>query len=69
MVRKKQIRSEKCEPAKCWVGEQQKVIYPDEETAELVARAREAECGLERGTLIVYRCEYGVHWHLANKKN
>ena len=69
MSRRKIKFDQQYEPEKCWVGEQQKVIYPDEETAELVARAREAECGLERGTLIVYRCEYGAHWHLANKKN
>ena len=54
-------------PEKCWVGEQQKVCYADEETALLAARAVEYEHGLGREALVVYKCEYGEHWHLANR--
>ena len=52
---------------KCWVGEQQKVCYPDAETAEGAARAAEVEHGLKPNSLVAYECEYGGHWHLANK--
>lgn len=32
------------------------------------ARLVEAEYGLPGGSLTCYHCEYGNHWHLANKK-
>ncbi|MBR1939182.1 hypothetical protein IJ847_00430 [Candidatus Saccharibacteria bacterium] len=56
------------EPPKCWVGDKHKVCYPDRETAEMSARLVEAEHGLPGNSLTCYRCEYGNHWHLANKK-
>ena len=54
-------------PPRCWVGDKNKICYPDKETAEMSARLVEAEHGLESGALTCYRCEYGSHWHLANK--
>lgn len=54
-------------PPKCWVGDKHKVCYPDQETAEMSARLVESEYKLKAGTLSCYRCEYGNHWHLANK--
>ncbi len=56
------------EPEKCWVNDKHKVCYPDQETAEQSARLVEFEHGLEANSLSVYKCEYGNHWHLANKK-
>lgn len=55
-------------PPRCWVGDKNKISYPDEETAEMSARLVESEHGLEAGSLSCYHCEYGDHWHLANKK-
>ena len=54
-------------PPKCWVGDKHKVCYPNQETAEMSARLVESEYKLKAGTLSCYRCEYGNHWHLANK--
>ena len=56
------------EPPKCWVGDKHKVCYPDTETAEMAARLVEVEHGLPANSLSCYRCEFGDHWHLANKK-
>lgn len=56
------------EPKRCWVGDTNKVCYPDEETAEMSARLTETEHGLTPNSLAVYKCEYGNHWHLAHKK-
>lgn len=53
-------------PPRCWVGDKNKVCYPDEITAEMSARLVEAEHGLAANSLNCYRCEYGNHWHLAN---
>ena len=54
-------------PERCWVGNKQKFTYPDELTAEMAARLIESERHLKSGTLKAYRCDYGDHWHLANK--
>jgi hypothetical protein len=50
----------------CWVGEREKVIFDTFEEAEGWARVVEAERGLATGSLTVYKCEYGEHWHLAS---
>lgn len=55
-------------PEKCWVDEKQKIIYPDELSAEMAARLVEAEHHLPPNSLTAYHCEYGDHWHLANVK-
>jgi hypothetical protein len=55
------------QPVKCWVGNQQKVCYMDAETAEGAARLVEVEHHLPANSLGAYKCEYGEHWHLANK--
>lgn len=55
-------------PPRCWVGDKNKVCYPDQETAEMSARLVEAEHSLPANSLTCYHCEYGDHWHLANKK-
>jgi len=57
------------EPEKCWVNNKQKICYPDKETAEDSARLVEYEHGLPVNSLTCYKCEYGNHWHLANKKD
>ena len=56
------------EPKKCWVGEQQKVVYEDCLEAEGWAKVVEAEYGLPAGSLKIYKCEYGEHWHLASSE-
>ncbi|MFV0485469.1 MAG: hypothetical protein ACK5MU_04585 [Candidatus Saccharimonadales bacterium] len=56
------------EPKKCWVGDQQKVIYPDFNSALAAARLVEYEHGLPPDSLTAYKCEYGGHYHLANVK-
>ena len=67
-MRKKKLEPNvKYEPPRCWVGEQQKVIYEREEDAEMAARWMEGEFGLEPQSLTVYRCEYAEHWHVANR--
>ncbi len=53
---------------KCWVGDQQKVCYDSEENAEQAARLLEYEHNLQPYTLKSYKCEFGNHWHIANKK-
>ena len=58
----------KIEPEKCWVGEGEKVCYETEEEAVGMARLTEVERGLPVGFLIVYKCEFGEHWHLASTK-
>ena len=55
------------EPKRCWVNERQKICYADRDEAERSARLVEFEHGLAPGALDVYKCEYGEHWHLANK--
>ena len=55
-------------PETCWVGDTKKICYPDFETAQQSSRLVEAEHGLNPGTLTVYKCEYGNHWHLAHNK-
>ena len=55
-------------PEKCWVGDQQKVCYDSEENAEQAARLLEYEHKLQPYTLKSYKCEFGDHWHIANKK-
>ena len=56
------------EPEKCWVGDKHKICYPDYETAEDSARLVEFEHHLPVHSLYAYKCEFGDHWHLANKK-
>lgn len=58
-----------CEPQRCWVGNKQKVCYPDRESAEVSGRLIEAEHGLAGNSLYAYRCEYAAHWHLASRKS
>jgi hypothetical protein len=58
-------QGKECGVKKCWVGEQEKICYGDKEEAEMVARLVEREHGWEVGTLGVYKCEYGEHWHLS----
>ena len=55
-------------PEKCWVGDQQKVCYDSEENAEQAARLLEYEHNLTVYSLHAYKCEFGSHWHIANKK-
>ena len=55
-------------PEKCWVGEQQKICYDTRENAEQSARLVEFEHHLKPHSLRVYKCEFGNHWHIANKK-
>ena len=52
------------EPAKCWVGGTQKIIYPSKEEAELAAKVAEYDHHLQN--LTVYKCEYGDHWHITS---
>ncbi len=57
----------KCyQPAKCWVGEGQKITYATREEAEVAALV----AGYDHGApeLSVYKCEFGDHWHLSSKK-
>lgn len=54
------------EPKKCWVGEQQKIIYDSREEAEAAAWVAQFDYGGEK--LYAYKCEYGEHWHLTGKK-
>ena len=55
-------------PKKCWVGDEEKVCYVSEEEATGVARMQEIKYNLPKHSLTIYKCEYGDHWHLANKK-
>ena len=57
------------EPERCWVGEQQKVCYADQDEAEMNARLIETEHDLGVKFLHAYRCEYGEHWHLASESS
>ncbi len=68
MSRAKNNRPAPYDPPRCWVGDKNKICYPDEETAEMSAHLVEAEHGLPAGSLSYYHCEYGDHWHLANNK-
>ena len=52
------------EPEKCWVGEQQKVIYRTRDEAEAAALIAQHDHGAPK--LSVYKCEYGDHWHLSS---
>lgn len=63
MTRTKNYRA--YEPAKCWVGEQQKIIYATREEAEMAAKVAEYDHGLKH--LGVYKCEYGDHWHITSE--
>ncbi|MGN1313282.1 MAG: hypothetical protein ACI4VS_03840 [Candidatus Nanosyncoccaceae bacterium] len=65
---KNQHKYQPYEPKKCWVGDKHKICYADEEEAEMAARLIETEHGLPGYSLYPYHCEYGDHWHLANKK-
>lgn len=56
------------EPKKCWVGDKHKICYDSRDDAEDAARLVEYEHGLPVKSLYAYKCEYGDHWHLANKK-
>ena len=68
-MRKKKLEPNvKYEPVRCWVGEQQKVVYDSREEAEAAARWLEGEHGMQAGNLTVYRCEHGEHWHLASPR-
>ena len=67
-VKKKININQQYKPKRCWVGEKQKICYPDEESAELAARYVEQCHGLPGNSLKAYKCSYGEHWHLANKK-
>lgn len=49
---------------KCWVGDQQKVIYATREEAEAAALVAQHDYGAP--DLSVYHCEYGDHWHLSS---
>ena len=66
MSRTRNNRTVPYDPPRCWVGNKNKVCYPDQETAEMSARLVEAGHGLAANSLTCYRCEYGDHWHLAN---
>ena len=55
-------------PEKCWVGEKEKICYETREEAEMAARLVEVAHGLEVGTLHVYKCEIGKHYHHARRK-
>jgi hypothetical protein len=55
-------------PKKCWVSDQQKICYPDEETAEQSARLVEHEHGLAPNFLKPYKCNHGNHYHLATRR-
>ena len=52
------------EPEKCWVGEEQKIVYHTPEEAEMAARVAEYEHHLEG--LKIYKCDYGDHWHITS---
>lgn len=55
------------QPTRCWVGNTHKVCYETPEAAELAAGALEYQHpGLK---LTIYKCEYGDHWHLANRRH
>ena len=56
------------EPKKCWVGDKHKICYDSRDDAVDAARLVEYEHGLAVKSLYAYKCEYGNHWHLANKK-
>ena len=64
MSRNKQFRA--YEPERCWVGEQQKIVYHSREEAEVAARVAEHDYGAEN--LGVYHCEFGDHWHITTRK-
>ena len=64
MSRTKQYRP--FEPEKCWVGDQQKIIYHSREEAEAAALVAEHDHGASH--LGVYHCEYGDHWHITTKR-
>ncbi|MBO4854907.1 hypothetical protein J6X15_02150 [Candidatus Saccharibacteria bacterium] len=66
MSRSQNKRPAPYNPQRCWVGDKNKICYPDEDTAEMSAYLVEAEHNLPSGTLSWYHCEYGDHWHLAN---
>ena len=53
------------EPKRCWVGDVYKICYDTKEEAELAAQVAAYDHGAPR--LVVYKCEYGDHWHLSSK--
>ncbi len=53
------------EPERCWVGDTHKICYSSRDEAEAAAKVAEYDHGT--GTLSVYKCEYGDHWHLSSK--
>ena len=65
MARKKNYQA--YEPERCWVGEQQKIVFHSREEAEMAARVAEYDHGLQE--LDVYHCEYGDHWHITTAKH
>ena len=52
------------EPRRCWVGDNQKIIYNTYEEAELAARV--AEHDHKTGPLKPYKCPYADHYHLSS---
>lgn len=50
---------------KCWVGETEKICYPNREEAEVAAAVAQFDHGGPK--LGVYKCEYGNHWHLTRQ--
>ena len=52
------------DPPRCWVGENHKIIYNTREEAELAAKV--AQYDHNAGSLSVYKCEYGDHYHLSS---
>ncbi len=64
---KKILPHQATEPARCFVGERAKIVYPTEEEAEVAARNAEIDHGLAPGSLEVYRCDYGDHYHLTRR--
>lgn len=62
MSRNKQFKA--YEPKKCWVGEQQKLIFDSREEAEAAALV----AAYDHKIVVpkVYKCEFGEHWHLSS---
>ncbi|MDR2336766.1 MAG: hypothetical protein LBE03_01525 [Candidatus Nomurabacteria bacterium] len=57
------------EPKKCWVNDKEKICYENEDEAEMAARHIEVTHKLPKGSLKVYKCDFGEHWHIASNKN
>lgn len=49
----------------CWVGESQKACYESREEAEAAAVLARSEH--QAPELMVYKCDFGNHWHLSSR--